>query len=116
MKNVFIEGIQGAGKTTLMRSLYEKLDGYHMYAEGDLSPVELAWCSYMTREEYQQTLVKFPDFASEIEKHTMKEEDHAIVEYTRLLTEQREFYCYMEQYEIYNGRRTFDYLDRKSVV
>ncbi len=114
MKNIFIEGIQGAGKTTLLRSLYEKFDGYHMYVEGDISPVELAWCSYMTEEEYQRTLVRFPDLVSEIEKHTIKEENHFIVEYTRIMTDTRGFYQYMEQYEIYNGRRSFD--DFKNLI
>lgn len=108
MKNIFIEGIHGSGKTALMKSLYEKLDGYHMYFEGDISPVELAWCSYMTEEEYQRTLVRFPDLVSEIEKHTIKEENHFIVEYTQILTDTSEFHHYMEQYEIYNGRRSFD--------
>ena len=45
MKNIFIEGIQDSGKTTLMKSLYEKLDGYHMYFEGDISPIELSWAA-----------------------------------------------------------------------
>lgn len=114
MKNVFIEGIQGTGKTTLMRSLAEKLDGYHMYFEGDISPIELAWCSYMTQEEYEEILVKYPHLIEEIEKHTAKEEDHFIVEYTRILADFREFYQHMERYEIYNGRQTFD--DFKNLI
>lgn len=114
MKNIFIEGIQGSGKSTLMKSLYEKLDGYHLYLEGDISPVELAWCSYMTEEEYQQALVRFPDLVSEIEKRTKKEENHFIVEYTRILTDIKGFHHYMEQYEIYNGRRSFD--DFKAII
>ena len=108
MKNIFIEGIQGSGKSTLMKSLYEKLNGYHMYLEGDISPVELAWCSYMTEEEYQQSLVRFPDLVPEIEKHTKKEDNHFIVEYTRIITDVKGFHYYMEQYEIYNGKRSFD--------
>jgi len=101
MENIIIEGLPGSGKTTLMKSLYEKLDGYHMYLEGDISPIELAWCSYMTEEEYQQALAAFPDLVSEIEKHTVKEENHFIVEYTRIITDIRGFHHYMEQYERY---------------
>ncbi|TCL53743.1 hypothetical protein EDD76_1262 [Kineothrix alysoides] len=41
MKNIFIGGIQGTGKTTLMKSLYEKLDGYICILR-DISLVELA--------------------------------------------------------------------------
>lgn len=108
MKNIFIEGTQGAGKTTLLKSLSEKLEGYHMYLEGDISPIELAWCSYMTMKEYQQTLARFPNLVSEIEAHTVKEEKHFIIEYTRIMTDTKDFYPYMEQYEIYNGRLVFD--------
>ena len=108
MENIIIEGLPGSGKTILIKSLYEKLDGYHIYLEGDISPIELAWCSYMTEEEYQQALAAFPDLVPEIEKHTIKEENHFIVEYTRIITDIRGFHHYMEQYEIYNGRRSFD--------
>ncbi|WP_024293221.1 hypothetical protein [Lacrimispora indolis] len=108
MTNIFIEGMQGSGKTTLMRSLHEKLNGYHMYLEGDISPVELSWCSYMTEEEYQQALAAFPDLAPEIEKYTVKEESHFITAYTRIITDVKGFHQYMEQYEIYGGRRSFD--------
>lgn len=107
MKNIFIEGMQGSGKTTLLTSLYKKLQGYHMYLEGDISPVELSWCSYMTEEEYQHTLSKYPDLAPEIKQHTAKENNHFIVEYTRIITDITGFHRYMEQYEIYNGRRSF---------
>lgn len=114
MRNIFIEGVQGSGKTTLLRALNERLDGYHMYVEGDISPIELSWCSYMREDEYQKALGEFPNFAREIEKHTLKEGTHYIVEYTRILTEFREFYQYMERYEIYNGRRAF--ADFKDII
>ena len=108
MKNIFIEGLQGTGKSTLQRLLAEQLPDYHIYHEGDYSPVELAWCTYMTESEYNEALTHFPDFAEEIKKRTTREDTHFIVEYTRILTEQREFYQHMEQYEIYNGRRTLE--------
>lgn len=108
MKNIFVEGLQGSGKTTLLRNLGEKLVGYHSYLEGDLSPVELSWCSYMTWEEYQKGLAAFPDLSAEIEKHTKREGDHRIIAYTRILADRRDFYQYMERYEIYNGRRSFE--------
>lgn len=105
MKNIFIEGIQGTGKTTLLRLLGQQLPDYHVYWEGDYSPVELAWCTYMTENEYEQALAKFPDLVEEIKKWTTREDGHFIVQYTRIMAERREFYEYMEQYEIYNARR-----------
>ena len=107
MKNIFIEGIQGTGKTTLLRLLGQQLPNYKVFWEGDYSPVELAWCSYMTKEAYEQALVKFPDLKDEIAKWTTKEKEYYIVQYTRVMAERREFYEYMEQYEIYNARRPF---------
>ena len=105
MKNIFIEGIQGTGKTTLLRLLGQQLPDYHVYWEGDYSPVELAWCTYMTEAEYEQALEKFPALAEEIKKWTTEEAGRFIVQYTRVMAEHRDFYEYMEQYEIYNGRR-----------
>ena len=105
MKNIFIEGIQGTGKTTLLRLLGQQLPKYKVFWEGDYCPVELAWCSYMTEEEYEKALAKFSDLQEEIKKWTTKEGDHFIVQYTRIMAERRAFYEYMEQFEIYNGRR-----------
>ena len=51
--NYFIEGIQGAGKSTLTGRLAEKLPDCHVFREGDYNPVELAWCSYLTKEQYE---------------------------------------------------------------
>lgn len=108
MKNIFVEGLPGSGKTTLMRALYKKFDGYDMYMEGDLSPLELKWCSYMTEPEYQQAVAAFPGLEAEIEKRTIKEVDHFIVEYTQIITDMPGFHHYMGRYEIYYGRFSFD--------
>lgn len=112
MKNIFIEGLQGAGKSTLLQTLTQKLPAYHTYREGDLCPVELAWCSYMTKEQYQAALDKFPKLDAEIRKWTCREEDHYIVAYTRILTDYEGFHKYMEEFEIYNGRRGLEELER----
>lgn len=109
MKNVFIEGIQGTGKSTLENELAKRLPAYKVYREGDLSPVELAWCSYMSEEQYNETLARFSCFEKEIQSHMMPEGDKRIVAYTRILTDMPEFYRHMENYEIYNGRVSFEY-------
>lgn len=105
MKNIFIEGLQGTGKSTLLRRLAKELPEYNVYYEGDLSPFELAWCSYMTPEEYDAVLAQYPDIADEIHRWTVEEDEHKVVAYTRILTEYEGFHRHMETYEIYNGRR-----------
>lgn len=110
MKNIFIEGIQGSGKSTLIQRLSEALPEYHRYAEGDISPVELAWCTYMTEVQYQETLAKYPDIQEEIRKWTAVEGEHYIVAYTRIITDYPGFHKDLEQYEIYNGRRSLEEL------
>ena len=51
--NYFIEGLQGSGKSTLVRRLAEKKAGYAVVREGDYSPVELAWCAYVDEDKYK---------------------------------------------------------------
>ena len=47
--NYFVEGLQGAGKSTFVRLLSEQLKDYQVFHEGDYSPVELAWCAWATK-------------------------------------------------------------------
>lgn len=104
--NIFVEGIPGSGKTTLLNSLAENLTNYTIYREGDISPVELAWCSYMSKEEFQKTLFDMSEMKNEIENNTRKENTHFITAYTKIHVDNYDFYQYMEQYEIYGGRRS----------
>ena len=105
-KNLFIEGIQGTGKSTLSRKLAKALPEFHVYHEGDISPVELAWCSYMKKEVWEEMLQKYPALAEEIKEKTQIEGEYYITAYTRIMAESRAFYDDMEQYEIYNGRKS----------
>ena len=43
--NYFIEGIQGAGKSTLVGKLSEMKPDHKVFCEGDYNPVELACCN-----------------------------------------------------------------------
>lgn len=109
MKNhIFIEGLQGGGKSTLLRNLSQKYPEYKAYYEGDISPAELAWCSYMTKEQYEEALKKYPHVEQEMKQFTKREGDRYIVAYTRILADMREFYEWMESFEIYNGRVPFE--------
>lgn len=112
--NYFIEGLQGSGKSTLVRKLRESRPGYTAVMEGDYSPVELAWCAYMDAAEYDAVLRRYPDIRSGIERKTFAEGEKRIVCYTQVRTDDREFYRDLERYEIYNGRIPFD--DFRAVV
>ena len=106
-KNIFIEGIQGSGKTTLLRKMSGLHPEYNVYYEGDISPVELAWCSYMEKDDFERMLMEYAYVKDEILKYTQTEGHRYITAYTRVLAEKREFYERMESFEIYNGRVQF---------
>ena len=124
--NYFIEGIQGAGKSTFVSRLAEKLPNYHVFREGDYNPVELAWCSYLTKEQYEMMLSKYEKIADEIKANTTVErvftgsgmsadrnaEDRYVLTYTKILTDIPGFHKDLEQYEIYNGRVSRETFDR----
>lgn len=111
MKNIFIEGIQGMGKSTLVNAILAEIPGYHVCREGDYSPVELAWCTWMSEEEYQQVLSRYEPLREEIIKSTVREGSHYIVTYTKILTDIPGFHKDLENFEIYNGRKTLQELE-----
>jgi len=105
MNNIYVEGIQGAGKSTLVNRMAKAFPKLHVCREGDYSPVELAWCTWMTEGEYQDVLERYAPIRGEIVKNTYQEQEHSIITYTRILTDIPGFHKDLEQYEIYNGRR-----------
>lgn len=108
MTNIFIEGIPGSGKSTLLKKLQENLPEYKFYFEGDISPVELAWCSYMTEKQYKKAVEAWPGLENSITEKTKREGNHYIVSYTRIHAADNGFYQYMEGYEVYGGRRSIE--------
>lgn len=111
MKNIFIEGIQGAGKSTLLNRIHEAVPELHVCREGDYSPVDLAWCTWMTKEEYKAVLECYKPIREEIIKNTVKEQEHFIVSYTKIITDIPNFHKELEKYEIYNGRKTLQEME-----
>ena len=106
--NYFVEGLQGSGKSTLVQKLSEMNPGYTAVREGEYSPTELSWCAYVDDAHYHRILEKYPDLRLLIEEKTCSEGCRKVICYTKILTENRDFYQDLEQYEIYNNRVPFD--------
>lgn len=105
MKNVFVEGIPGMGKSTLLGAIHREKPEYRIFREGDYSPVELAWCTWMSERDYREILNRYPSLVEEVNKNTVKEGKHFVVSYTKILTDISGFHKDLERYEIYNGRK-----------
>lgn len=110
MKNVFVEGIQGMGKSTLLNTILTTYPEIQVIREGDFSPVDLAWCTWMSKDEYEKVLNKYAPLRDEINKNTVRENNHFIISYTKIITDIPGFHKDMEQYEVYNGRKSFNEL------
>ena len=110
MKNIFVEGIQGMGKSTLVNRLADALPQLRVYREGDYSPVDLAWCAWMKPEEHAEMLASFGTLQEEILRNTVCEGKYRVVTYTKIRTDDRDVYKAFEDYEIYNGRKTLSQL------
>lgn len=106
MKNVFIEGIQGMGKSTLINRIFTAIPEFHVCREGDYSPIDLAWCTWMTKEEYETVLKCYKPIRDEIISNTVQNQEHFVVSYTKIITDIPNFHKELEKYEVYNGRKT----------
>lgn len=102
--NYFVEGLQGSGKSTLVKKISEKHPEYLAVHEGDYSPVELAWCAYLSKDEYEAILDKYNTIRQEIQEKSHKEKDHMIICYTQIITDIPGFHKDLENHEIYNSR------------
>lgn len=111
MKNVFIEGIQGMGKSTLLRQIIQEIPEFHVCQEGDYSPVELAWCAWMTEKEYCGIFNRYHSIQKDIQKNTVQEGNHYVVSYTKIITDIPNFHKELEKFEIYNGRKSLHDLE-----
>lgn len=107
MKNIFVEGIQGAGKSALVNGISKAVPGMHVCREGDYSPVDLAWCTWMSKEEYHAALERYAPIRDEIMKNTVQEQGRYVIPYTKIITDIPRFHKEMENYEVYNGRKPY---------
>ncbi len=110
MTNIFVEGIQGSGKSTLVNKISKANPKLQVCREGDYSPIDLAWCAYMSQEEYERVLEKYDAIRTEIIKNTFTEQEHYVVTYTKIITDIPGFHKDLENYEVYNGRKSWNEL------
>ena len=100
------------GKSTLGNSLSTAIPKLHVCREGDYSPVDLAWCTWMTKKEYDAVLHYYKPVQEEILKNTVRNRDHFIISYTKIITDIPGFHKELEKYEVYNGKKTLQDLKR----
>jgi len=107
VKNViFIEGLPGSGKTTFAQKINEILvkKGYKtkLFNEGDLHPIDLAWCSITTKEVFDKLISGYPDKLEEILSKTVVKNDKYITAYTKVRFDKKtDYYDVFSKYEIY---------------
>lgn len=72
-QSYFIEGLQGAGKSTLVNRLAENYPEKKICREGDYTPVDLAWCAYVDETTCQDIPARFPPLSEEMAKYAVPE-------------------------------------------
>ncbi|MEC9484926.1 MAG: adenylyl-sulfate kinase [Candidatus Izemoplasma sp.] len=77
---IFIEGNPGSGKTTYAKRLKTTLEnkGYKVkqYQEGDLHPIDLAWCAIVDESTYVDILNRYPMLENDIKQYTKHIDDN----------------------------------------
>ena len=107
-KLILIEGIPGSGKTSFAKKTAEwyKDRGMtvNLFIEGQKHPADLGWNACVPIGLYHQILDKYAPLREEIEAQTVFEDETAIVAYTQVKTNNRNFYNELEAFEVYDGR------------
>ena len=109
---ILVEGIPGSGKSTIANKIGEYLSTNgvktKVYTEGQLNPVDLAWCAYIPIDNFDIILRSYPQYQKVIRENAHFENDHAIVAYTQFPIIDPELYKLLESYEVFNNRVGFD--------
>ncbi len=106
-KIILVEGLPGSGKTTFTKRLKEYYTELGIkvksYNEGDLHPIDLAWCSILDSSTYFKLLEKHNKYKDQIIKQSKKVKGKYIVAYTKLRVDDQDVSIYDDysKYEIY---------------
>lgn len=106
---LFIEGIPGSGKTTFTNKLKDYFKSFDIdvksYNEGELQPIDLAWCAIMDKSTYQDLLSTYSSYRTQIEAQSKPYKDQMITAYTKISVDpiDHDFYDTFAAYEIYRS-------------
>jgi hypothetical protein len=104
---IFIEGLPGSGKSTYAQKLHQHLlskgVACEVFTEGELHPIDLAWCSVMDKQTYERMLKEFAQYADQIKQHTRQQGNRYTTAYTKVKVEDPDvsFFEKFGAYEIY---------------
>jgi hypothetical protein len=79
-----------------------------VYTEGQLHPVDLAWCAYIPFEHFESIMSLYPQYKDALRGKMRVENKHVIIAYTQLAIKDPDFCRLLESYEVFNGRAGFD--------
>lgn len=107
-KLILLEGIPGSGKTIFAGKIAEyyknRGETVNLYAEGQSHPADLGWNACVPFAEYNNILKRYESLRSKIERNVIIENDTAIIAYTQIETDNKDFYKELESFEVYDGR------------
>ncbi|MCL2060108.1 MAG: thymidylate kinase [Oscillospiraceae bacterium] len=111
-KLILIEGIPGSGKSTFARKIAQWYQNrgvaVNLYIEGQSHPADLGWNACVPAALYENLLEKYEPLRAKIVEKTVFEADTAIIAYTLVETDDKNFYKELAAYEVYDGRVSDD--------
>ena len=103
-----MEGIPGSGKSTFARKIAEwyknRRVSINLYIEGQTHPADLGWNACVPLAKYGDILQRYESLRSQIERNVVIENGVAIIAYTQIKTDDKDFYKELESFEVYDGR------------